>query len=50
MSPRSSKPAPQPTVGPDIYVALLVVSLAAVLTGVGFLIAELGKYGWKVAS
>jgi hypothetical protein len=33
---------------PDIYVGLLFVSLSALLTGIVFLVLELGKYGWKL--
>lgn len=44
MSPRGSdSPAP------DIYVGLLFVSLAALITGIIFLVLELGKYGGKLA-
>jgi len=46
MSPRSSDNAP----APDVYVALLWVSLAALLTGIVFLVNALGEYGWKIAS
>ena len=45
MSPRSSDNAPSP----DVYVALLWVSLAALLTGIVFLVMALSKYDWKVA-
>jgi hypothetical protein len=45
MSPRSSDNAP----APDIYVALLFVSLAALLTGIVFLVAGLMAYDWKIA-
>lgn len=46
MSPRSSdknEPAP------DIYVGLLFVSFAALVTGIIFLVLELSKYGGKLA-
>ncbi len=47
MSQRSSgnneaKPAP------DIYVGLLFVSVAALTTGIIFLVLELNKYDWKL--
>lgn len=45
MSPRSSDNAP----APDVYVALLWVSLAALLTGIVFLIQALSAYNWEVA-
>lgn len=45
MSPRSSDSSP----APDIYVALLYVSLAALLTGIVFLVQALNSYGWKVS-
>lgn len=44
MAPRGSD-AP----APDIYVGLLFVSLAALITGIIFLVLELGKYGGKIA-
>ena len=43
MSPRSSSEGP----APDIYVGLLFVSLAALITGIVFLVRELTKYGWS---
>lgn len=46
MSPRSSDQSPTP----DIYVGLLFVSLAALITGIVFLVLELGKYGWQVSA
>jgi hypothetical protein len=45
MSPRSSDNSP----APDVYVALLWASLAALLTGIVFLVMALGAYGWKLA-
>lgn len=45
MSPQSSDKKS----GPDIYVGLLFVSVAALLTGCIFLIMELGKYNWQMA-
>ena len=41
MSQRSSED-PQP----DVYVGLLFTSLAAVITGIVFLVIELTRYGW----
>lgn len=32
---------------PDIYVSLLFVSAAALITGCIFLVAELARYDWK---
>ncbi len=46
MSPRNSDSSQ----GPDIYTGLLFVSLAALIMGIVFLVLELGKYGWNVAS
>lgn len=46
MSPRSSDHSP----APDIYVALLWVSLAALLTGIVFLVLALNAYQWKVTA
>jgi hypothetical protein len=45
MSPRGSSEGP----APDIYVALLFVSLAALLTGILFLVAELMRYEFRIA-
>ena len=45
MSPRSSDNAP----APDVYVALLWVSLAALLTGIVFLVQALYAYNWTIA-
>ena len=47
MSPRSSEPRGNPT--PDIYVALLFLSVAALATGCIFLALELNSYGWTLA-
>jgi hypothetical protein len=44
MSPRSSSEGP----APDIYVGMLFVSLAALVTGILFLVLELNRYEWKV--
>ena len=46
MSPRSSDNSP----APDVYVALLWVSLSALLTGIVFLVMALNAYQWKLAS
>lgn len=44
MSPQSSeKPKP------DIYVGLMFVSVAALITGCVFLVMELNKYDWVMA-
>ncbi len=32
---------------PDVYVSLLFVSAAALVTGCIFLVLELQRYGWK---
>lgn len=53
MSPRSSKPARKakpkgPPPDPDIYVGLLFVSVASLLTGCIFLIIELNNYQWTM--
>jgi hypothetical protein len=45
MSPRGSDSSPSP----DIYVGLLFVSLASLITGIIFLVLEIGKYGGKLA-
>lgn len=45
MSPRGSDSSPTP----DIYVGLLFVSVAALITGIIFLVLELQKYGWQVS-
>lgn len=45
MSPQSSEgnsPAP------DVYVGLLFVSVAALITGCVFLVMELNKYDWTM--
>ncbi len=53
MSTRSSKtkgkaPAGEPD-GPNIYVGLLFVSLAALITGIVFLTMELSSYNWEIS-
>ena len=35
-----------PVADPDIYVGLLFVSTAALITGISFLVTELNNYGW----
>jgi len=45
MSPRSSKPNPSP----DVYVSLLFVSLAALISGCVLLALALNKYDWQIA-
>jgi hypothetical protein len=47
MSPRSSSPKPAPE--PGIYDGLLVVSAAALIAGIIFLVMHLNNYGWEVA-
>lgn len=47
MSRRNSDTAPPAR--PDVYVGLLFVSLASLITGIIFLVLELNKYSWKVA-
>jgi hypothetical protein len=50
MSPASSDPTPKgPAPQPDIYVGLLFVAVAALITGCIFLALELNKYGWQMA-
>lgn len=50
MSPRSSSPrkAKGPPPAPDVYVALLFVSVAALIVGCTLLILEMGLYEWKM--
>lgn len=57
MSPRGSKKPKKaakkkkgggPSPAPDVYVGLLFVSLAALTTGIVFLVLELGNYGWQM--
>lgn len=45
MSPQSSDQKPKA----DIYVGLLFVSVAALITGCVFLVMELNKYDWSMA-
>ena len=44
MSPRSSNPRPNPE--PGIYDGLLVVSTAALVAGIVFLLLHMSNYGW----
>lgn len=48
MSPRSSKKSSRgkSSAAPDVYVALLFLSVAALITGVVFLWLELGRYDY----
>lgn len=52
MSTRSSKSkgkaATGESGGPNIYVGLLFVSLAALLCGILFLVMELSSYNWEL--
>ena len=45
MAPRNTENSP----APDIYVSLLFVSLAALITGIVMLVLELNKYNWNLA-
>jgi hypothetical protein len=49
MSPRSSSPrkVKGPPAAPDIYVALLFVSVAALIVGCTLLMLEMNVYEWK---
>ena len=55
MSPRSSKPQPTkkrgaegPAPTADVYVALLCLSVGALLMGIICLCLELNAYGWQI--
>ncbi|MEZ6126600.1 MAG: hypothetical protein R3C49_26045 [Planctomycetaceae bacterium] len=37
----------QPNSDPTVYDGLMFVALAAVITGIVFLVLTLGQYGWK---
>ena len=52
MSSRNSSPSPKPSTSetPDVYVGLLLVSVASLIGGITFLILELNKYDWQVAT
>ena len=43
MSRQTSSGSPQP----DVYVGLLFVSVAALMTGIIFLALELNEYSWQ---
>lgn len=49
MSPRSSEKKSNLADGPNVYLGLLFVSVAALVAGIGFLASVLGEYGWEVA-
>ena len=38
----------QPNSSPGIYDGLMLVSVAAMIGGIIFLVLELGKYGWNI--
>lgn len=42
-----SQPGSKPKPVPDVWVALLFVSTAALITGIAFLVMELNKYDWS---
>ena len=46
--PRQSSKGPKRTSPPDVYIGLLFVSLAALVTGCIFLWLALGKFGFKI--
>lgn len=46
MSPRGSKP--KPATEPGIYDGLLIVSCAALIAGIIFLVLHLGNYNWEL--
>jgi len=50
MSPRSSRKQQNAPAEPDIYVGLLFVSTAALLSGIIFLVMELQKYDWQIGA
>ncbi|MEX0701069.1 MAG: hypothetical protein WD069_03150 [Planctomycetales bacterium] len=48
MSPRSSRAARvKQSAAPDVYVGLLFLSVAALITGIVFLVMELRRYDWQ---
>lgn len=49
MSARN-KPTPKPNPEPGIYDGLLVVSTAALIAGIIFLVMHMGDYGWAPLS
>ena len=51
MSPRSSSSKKRSIPAePDIYTSLLFVATGALVTGLIFLVLELAKYDWQVAT
>lgn len=48
MSPRSSK-TPGGSPAPDVFVGLLFVSLAALITGITFLFLKLNEYNFQMS-
>ncbi len=48
MPPRSSDKKTKLDAAPDIYVGLLYVSVAALMTGIIFLAMKLSAYGWEI--
>ena len=42
-----SRPGSNPS--PDIYVGLMFVGVAALITGIIFLVLALNKYGWQIS-
>ena len=48
MPPRSSDKKTKLDAAPDIYVGLLYVSVAALMTGIIFLAMKLSDYDWQV--
>ena len=48
MPPRSSDKKTKLDAAPDIYVGLLYVSVAALMTGIIFLAMKLSAYDWQV--
>jgi len=48
MSPRSSNKKSKLDAAPDVYVGLLFVSVAALMTGIIFLAMKLSEYDWQV--
>jgi len=49
MSPQGSEKKSKSSPAPDVYVGLLFVAVAALITGCIFLYFELEKYGWQMA-
>ena len=44
MSQQDSKPVP------DVWVALIFVSVASLIVGISFLVMELNRYNWELPS